>query len=172
MKTLKNLFSLFMLILISAFSYAQEPSAIFISNTQDIQNANELYTDFDGAITATTWDRDYVLIEMEIEANNVSLGVAKYLVSQERFCLKMRQLDSRTMVLSMPKCKHEVYINGQRLIEQISYQVFLPKGVILNVKSADRLLPCPPDRKPLANLTGERETVKTTFEEEKNKASL
>ena len=62
-----------MFILFSAFSYAQEPSAVFISNMQDIHNANELYADFDGEITSTTWDRDYVLIEMKIEAKNVSL---------------------------------------------------------------------------------------------------
>ena len=129
MKTSKNLFLFIMLILFSAFSYAQEPSALFISNMQDIHNANELYADFNGEITATTWDRDYVLIEIKIEANNVSLGVAKYLVGQERFCLKMRKLGDRSIVFYMPNCKHEVSINGQKLSEDISYQIFVPKGV-------------------------------------------
>ncbi len=163
MKTSKNLFLTFMFILFSAFSYAQEPSAVFISNMQDIHNANELYADFDGEITSTTWDRDYVLIEMKIEAKNVSLGVAKYLVRQERFCLKMRQLDSRTMVFSTPNCKREVLINGQKLTEKISYQIFVPKGVtLISVSSVANLLPCPSERKSLANENNETKENNTT----------
>ena len=144
MKTLKNVSILIMLILFSSFSYAQEASAVSISNTQNIHDANEVYADFHGDITATTWDKDYVLIEMRIEAENVSLGVAKYLVSLERFCLKMRPLGDKSLVLSMPNCKLEVLINGQKLTEKISYQVFVPKGVtLISVESKAKLIPCP-----------------------------
>ncbi len=150
MKTLKFQILPIMLILSSTFFYAQKQSKLTLSNFQDIYNASALIMNLDGEIITKNWNKDYVLIQMEISANDVSLEVAKYLVSKERFCLKLLPLKDGSLVLYMPNFQLPVYINGQRLAEDISYQVFVPENITVKVRKVNNLLPCVPERASMA----------------------
>ena len=136
MKTLKNLFLSFMLILFSAFSYAQEPATITLVSSKNIQDASELVVDLDGKIITDTWNKDaLVRIVIEIKANDVSREVVKHLVSKGRFRIKTLQLDDGSMLLFMPNLKLPVFINGRKLTEDISYQIFVPENVVVKIRS-------------------------------------
>jgi hypothetical protein len=101
-------------------------------------DAGELVVDFDGEIITDTWNKDaLVRIVMEIESDDMTKEVVKYLVSEGRFLIKTRQLDDGSVALYMPNIKKEIYINGQRLSEDITYQLFVPENVLVRVRSWD-----------------------------------
>ena len=139
MKTLKNLSLTLLLVVYSLFSYAQdEPSLTTLVSSKNIKDAGELVVDFDGEIITDTWNKDdLVRIVMEIKSDDMTKEVVKYLVSEGRFLIKTRQLDDGSVTLFMPNIKKEIYINGRRLSEDISYQLFVPENVLVRVRSWD-----------------------------------
>jgi len=174
MKTLKFQILPIMLILSSTFFYAQKQSKLTLSNFQDIYNANALIMNLEGEIITKNWNKDYVLIQMEIRANDVSLEVAKYLVSKERFCLRLLPLEDGSLVLYMPNFQLPVYINGQRLAEDISYQVFVPENITVKVRTMESILPCMPERGSMAKFADDVDDAvsKPAIEKKQNKTSL
>ncbi len=156
MKTLKTQILSTLLILSSIFLFAQEPSVTSISNPQNIFDASTLYLELDGDINTETWNNDYVLIQMEISAKNVSCETAKYLISVERFCLKLQAREDGSLVFYMPNLKLPVLINGERLWEDISYHVYVPQDVKVKFRSPMSIFPCPPENGPLAKLLEEK----------------
>ncbi len=139
MKTLKNLSLTIMLIIYSSFSYAQDDASLTtLVSSKNIKDAGELVVDFDGEIITDTWNKDaLVRIVMEIKSDDVTKEVVKYLVSEGRFMIKIKHLDDGSVALYMPNIKKEIYINGQRLSEDISYQLFVPENVLVRVRSWD-----------------------------------
>ena len=140
MKTLKNIFLSFLLILFSVFSFAQilvkEPATVTLVSSKNIHEANELVVDLDGHIITEIWSRDDIVrIEMEIKANEVTRNVIKHLVRKNRFHVKMEKLEDGSVFLSMPKLEQEIYINGRRLSEDISYRLLVPENVIVKIKT-------------------------------------
>lgn len=156
MKTLKNQILTIMLVLSGTFFYAQEPvgqpepATFNLVTFQNVGDSADLYVDLDGVVNAEIWDRDYMLIEMEVRASNVTLEVAKYLIGKERFCLKLYPLQDGSLVLYMPNLRLPVFINGKRLSEDVSFKVFVPKCMKVNFRSATERYPCPPEGEDLA----------------------
>ncbi len=174
MKTLKIQILSTLMILSSTFFYAQEPSVTKLKNSQNIFDASTLYLELDGDINTEIWNKDYVLIQMEIRAKNVSLEVAKHLISKERFCFKLQALEDGSLVLFMPNFKLPVYINGRRLTEDISYQVYVPQDLKVKFRASMDLFPCPPERESLAEFPKEVDpsASKATNGKEQDNSSL
>jgi hypothetical protein len=139
MKTLKNLSLTLLLVVYSLFSYAQdEPSITTLVSSKNIKDAGELVVDFDGEIITDTWNKDaLVRIVMEIKSDDMTKEVVKYLVSEGRFFIKTKHLDDGSVALFMPNIKKEIYINGSRLSEDITFQLFVPENVLVRVRSWD-----------------------------------
>ena len=89
-----------MMILLSFYAEAQEPATIILGIAPETNGTSELVTELQGEVTFTSWDKDYVHIEMKIKATDASLEVAKYLISRERFCIKTKYLDDGSQVFS------------------------------------------------------------------------
>jgi len=150
MKTFKIHFPLFLMLFLSSFAYAQNQATLVLGIAQEIEDAKELVADLNGAITSTTWDEDYVHIEMRIKAKDINLEIAKYLISVEHFCLRAYQFDNGSVVLFMPNYKLPVYINGEKLSEETSFEIFVPEGVSVKVNQSNQLFPCSSEIQPLA----------------------
>ena len=136
MKTLKNLFCSALFILLSALVSAQEPATITLTSSKNINDAKELIVDLEGDIITDTWDKDYIRIEMEIKADEVSKEVVKYLVRKNRFRIKTQYLNSESIMFYTPNLNLPVYINGRKLSENISYKISVPKNVSVFDKSS------------------------------------
>ena len=150
MKNSKMHFSLFLMLLLSVFAYAQNQATLVLGIAQEIEDAKELVANLNGEITSTTWDKDYVHVEMRIKANDINLEIAKYLISMERFCMRAYQFDNGSVVLFMPNYELPVYINGVKLSEETSYQIFVPEGVTVRANTVNQLFPCSSNIQPLA----------------------
>ncbi len=137
MKTPKNLFLTSLLVLLfSAFSFAQEPTIVTLVSSKNIQNAVELVVDLDGEIITDTWNKDAVVrIEIEIKTNDVSKEVIKHLISKRRFAVNVLTLEDGSTTIYMPNIEFPVYINGHRLSEVISYRLLVPEDVLVKVKT-------------------------------------
>ncbi len=140
MKTLKNLCLSILLVCLTILTYAQEPATITLVSSKNLNGATELVVDLDGEFTTDTWTKDYVRIEIEIKANDVSREVIKHLIRKARFCIKTQNIDSESMRLYMPNLQLPVYINGKKLSEDISYKISVPKGIYITDKSQAELL--------------------------------
>ena len=140
MKTLKNLCLTTLAVCLSTLGYAQEPAIITLVSSKNLKNTTELVVDLDGEINTDTWTKDYVRIEIEIKANDISREVIKHLVRKGRFRLKTQELNSESILLYMPNLKLPVFINGNKLSEDISYKISVPKGIKVINKSQTDLL--------------------------------
>ena len=140
MKTLKNICFSTVLILLNTIIYAQEPATITLVSSKNLDGATELIVDLDGEVITDTWAKDYIRIEIEIKADDVSREVVKHLVRKGRFRAKAQNLNSESMLLNMPNLQLPVYINGNRLSEDISYKISTPKNVVIINKSELELL--------------------------------
>ena len=140
MKNLKNLCLATLFVCLTALGYTQEPATITLVSSKNLNNAVELVVDLDGEIISDTWTKDYVRVEIEIKANDISREVIKHLVKKGRFRLKTQELNSESILLYMPNLKLPVYINGNKLSEDISFKISVPKGVtLINRSQADLL---------------------------------
>ena len=139
MKTLKNLCLSTLLVCLTILTYAQEPATITLVSSKNLNGAVELVVDLDGEINTETWTKDYDRIEIEIKANDVSREVIKHLIRKGRFLLKTQNNDSVSMRLYMPNLQLPVYINGNKLSEDISYKITVPKDVYITTKSQGEL---------------------------------
>ena len=139
MKTMKNLILSLLLILFSSFSYPGEPAIVTLVSSKNIKDASELVVDFDGEVITDIWHKDsQVRIEMEIKVNDVSRAVVKYLVTKRRFVIKTQTQEDGSLLLFMPNLNLPVYINGRRLLEDISYRLLVPDNVLVRIKAGGK----------------------------------
>jgi hypothetical protein len=137
MKILKNLSFSIMLIAFSAFSYIHEPAVVTLVSSKKINEASELVVDFDGEIITDTWHKDnLVRVEMEIKVKNeVSYEVVKLLVRKGRYRINTLEQTDGSLLFFIPNLKDSVFVNGERLTEDISYRLLVPKNVLVRIKS-------------------------------------
>lgn len=139
MTILKNLCFTFLLVCLNSIFYAQEPATITLVSSKNINGATQLVVDLEGEVIADNWTKDYIHIEIEIKANDLSQEVIKHLERIGRFQTKIQNLDLESMRLYMPNLKLPVYINGKKLSEDITYKISVPKNVIITRSDAKLL---------------------------------
>lgn len=144
MKTLKNLSSTAMFVLLTAsFGYGQdaypanneEPAVIALVSSKNIHDASELIVELEGEIITDTWNKDTIVrIEMEIKATGVTREVVKHLMTKRRFVIGTQVQEDGSVLLFTPNLKYPVYINGVLLSEDISYRLLVPEDMLVRIR--------------------------------------
>ena len=126
MKNLKSIFLTILLTLISTLSFAQDQETVTLVCSKNLHGATEVLLDLDGEVTTEFWDKDYVRVVIQIKSNGVSKEVVKHLMTTKRFNVSGMRINENTFELSMPNITLSAFINGQKLQEEVSFQLFLP----------------------------------------------
>ena len=126
MKNLKSISLALFITLTSTLAFAQELTPVTIAYSNSLNGATEVFIDLNGQVSTEFWDKDYIKVIMQIKAKGVSKKVIKYLISKKRFFITGKKISDTLYKISMPNINKPIFINGQEIQEELSFQIFLP----------------------------------------------
>ncbi len=88
--------------------------------------------DVEGPVELRTWDNNYLRVHMEISLEDGSEGLLKSLVQAGRYQLR-HEIGEQAYKVFAPELAREVKIGGKLLEDRVSYLVFHPKNVVVQV---------------------------------------
>lgn len=90
--------------------------------------------DLKGDVDVQHWNNDLVRIQININVENVSESVLKSLIVAGRYNLKDVEGENE-MVINAPALDKEVSLRGQLLKEHLTYTVFAPESVSVELST-------------------------------------
>ncbi len=121
-----KLFSVSILLALTISLSAQSESQMILVSQVNSQNLSNIILQLDGETEATYWDKDYMAVEMTINANVKNKATMKCLVQNRRYNLA-KEVIIETLVLSMPELRKKVTVNGIPVEETFSFKIMLPR---------------------------------------------
>lgn len=123
------------LLLLTAMGlFAQTIEKTFVRSF-NLQGAQEMVLQLNGAVDVQTWSQSTTRVQMTVGLKQGSESMLRSLAQAGRYNLKGELVESSFLV-NVPGLSREVKINGQALQEHISYVVFVPENVHIEIDDA------------------------------------
>lgn len=123
-----------LLLVTAAGLFAQTVEKTFVRSF-NLQGAQEAVLQIEGPVDVQTWSQSITRIQMTVGIERGSESMLRSLAQAGRYNLK-GQLDNDQYFISVPGLEREVLVNGQALAENISYVIFVPEGVRINIENS------------------------------------
>lgn len=123
-----------LLFVTTAGLFAQTVEKTFVRSF-NLMGAQEAVLQFEGPVEVKTWSQSITRVQMTVGIERGSESMLRSLAQAGRYNLK-GQLESDQYLISIPGLEREVLINGQALEENISYVVFVPEKVRVNIENS------------------------------------
>ena len=125
----------FLLVLFVAFGTAlgaqTEKTLVKAFNLDGHQS---IVLDLDGEVDVQRWNNDIVRVQMHIQVDNFSAAILKSLIAAGRYNLDGTSGDH--FVISAENRKKSVVIRGNPLQDRVTYTVYVPENVSVDVSAA------------------------------------
>jgi len=129
-------FLLLPLLLSVAPTQAQQAEKTLVKSF-NLNGQSTIFLDLDGVVNVTTWSEPQMRIQMNISLQNGNENMLKSLVTAGRYNLNTKE-ENGTFSIVAPGLERQIKLgSGQSLGEQISYEVFAPKGVTITTRSQE-----------------------------------
>lgn len=123
-----------LLLVTTAGLFAQTVEKTFVRSF-NLEGAQEAVLQFEGAVEVKTWSQSIARIQMTVGLEKGSDSMLRSLAQAGRYNLK-GQLENDQFLISVPGLNREVSVNGQTLVENISYVVFVPDNIRVNIENS------------------------------------
>jgi hypothetical protein len=123
-----------LLLVTAAGLFAQTVEKTFVRSF-NLQGAQEAVLQFDGPVEVKTWNQSIARIQMTVGLERGSDSMLRSLAQAGRYNLK-GQLENDQYLISVPGLNREVSVNGQTLAENITYVVFVPEDIRVNIENS------------------------------------
>ena len=123
-----------LLLLAGAGLFAQTIEKTFVRSF-NLMGAQETTLRMDAPVEVKTWGQSIARIQMTVGLQNGTESMLRSLAQAGRYNLK-GQLESEQYVISVPGLEWEVLVNGKALAENITYVVFVPDNVRVNIENS------------------------------------
>ena len=131
---MKKLFTLIIFLMtLTQTTWAQSQKTLIKS--LPIEGAS-IVADLGGTVQTTEWDKDFVRITATVDVKNFSEEILKRLFAVGRYEIVATTKDGVT-TLTMPKLATKVTIRGQQLLEEVTYEISVPRGMSLEIKESN-----------------------------------
>lgn len=101
----------------------------------NLMGANEMILRVEGPVEVKTWSQSIARVQVTVQLENGTESMLRSLAQAGRYTLN-GELHEGQYVADLPGMEREVLINGNPLGEHLSYVVFVPEGVRLNVENS------------------------------------
>jgi hypothetical protein len=128
LKHYKLLFLLMPLLLLHSFATGQAERT-FVKSF-NLFGKEQVTVAFDGVIQIQVWDNPTVRVQMTVNTPSLNDMTLKAMAESGRYIIK-NEIGTDGLILSAPSLKTPVKVNNGEVKEQISYIVFVPKGIVL-----------------------------------------
>lgn len=122
-------------VLFAAVNSVFAQSSKTLVKTVDNKGAAVLVADLNGKVSIKETDNKFVRITTNIEASNISADMLQKLVEAGRYTIQADVDANGNCVLTMPSIEKRVIIKGVDLVDVLSFEIELPKGVTLQNQS-------------------------------------
>lgn len=129
---MKNFILLLVFILNSVLLFGQSEKT-FIKSF--VLESSDVIIDVEGETTISSWDGDYVKIEMIIYAN-IGIEMLNSLTKAGRYDIS-NNFENGVHIFSLQKIKKKIKINEKEIIESVKFKIWLPNKV--RVKKSNSL---------------------------------
>ena len=124
--------SLFLLATSGLFAQSIEKTLVRSFN---IQGAQEVALEVDAPVEVKTWSQKIMRIQINVALERGSESMLRSLIQTGRYNLKGEMLDGLYTV-TIPGLSRQVRVNGSILSENLSYVVFVPENVHVDILSS------------------------------------
>jgi hypothetical protein len=114
--------------------FAQTIEKTFVRSF-NLQGAQEAVLQVEGAVEVKTWSQAITRVQMTVGLERGSESMLRSLSQAGRYNLK-GTLENDQFFISIPGLEREVLVNGQALEESISYVIFVPEKVRVNIENS------------------------------------
>lgn len=120
------------LMLAAAGLFAQTVEKTFVK-AFNLQGAQDVTLQFNGAVDVQTWSQPIARIQMTVQVERGTDTMLRSLTQAGRYNLLGKLLEDGTFAISTPGLARAMHVNGQTLVEGVSYVVFVPENVRVTV---------------------------------------
>jgi hypothetical protein len=113
--------------------FAQSSSALV--KTIDNKGAVVVVANLQGKVTVKETDTKFLRITTSIEATNIAEDMLQRLINAGRYTIQADVDASGNCILTMPSISKRVVIKGVDLVDVLSFEIELPKGMSFQNKS-------------------------------------
>lgn len=126
MKTKKYLFTILIISLLSASTFAQSGLQKTLISTVLPGESNMVFIDLPGEVEVEIWDRDYIKVEIDVQTNLRNEEVFNYLKESGRYNVNKAFNTYYFLILNLSNTNEEVTVNKIALEEAFKFKVMVP----------------------------------------------
>ena len=115
----------------SVHMFAQNAERTLVKSF-NLNGNNSLILDLEGEVNVQHWNKELVRVQIHIKAEDITDSVLKALIIAGRYNL-LERVGEDGFVISSPELHKEITIRGQRLKDHITYTVYAPETVIVQL---------------------------------------
>ena len=131
---MKRIFTLFFLSFFFTQIAFSQSEKTFVKSL--VAHTSNVVVDLEGAATVTEWNEKFIRVTTTVEVTNFSDDILKRLVAVGRYEIT-GDIEDGVMIVRMPKLATKVTIKGQLLEEIMTYEVFVPEGITVEMAEED-----------------------------------
>lgn len=120
----------FMLATVGLFAQTVEKTFVKAFN---LLGAQEVTFYFNDAVDVQTWSQPIARVQMTVQLERGSDAMLRSLTQAGRYNLLGKLQEDGTFAVSTPGLAREMQVNGQTLVEGVSYVVFVPENVRVKI---------------------------------------
>ena len=127
---MKNLFFTWLIILgMVGIAFAQTEKT-FVKTFATAENIPFAIFTVNGPATIYGWDEETIRITVKVKAPEVENEILDKLFKTGRYEWQMRvHKEAKLMIFEMPKQEEFIFINGFELMEELEYEILVPRGI-------------------------------------------
>ncbi|MFK8100878.1 MAG: hypothetical protein AB8G15_00065 [Saprospiraceae bacterium] len=128
MKNLSTVLIILASLLMSTASFAQTEAQKTLVKSFNLKGNDVVVLDIPGEIEVTEWDKEIMRIQIKVAISGGSNTMLKSLVRVGRYNLRSKTNEEGFYVYA-PDLQKQIKLKSGKLVEVISYEVFVPRGV-------------------------------------------
>lgn len=119
----------------AAFNSLFAQSSSTLVKTIDNKGAVVIVANLQGKVTVKETDTKFLRITTSIEATNIAEDMLQRLITAGRYTIQADVDASGNCILTMPSISKRVVIKGLDLVDVLSFEIEMPKGMSFQNKS-------------------------------------
>ncbi len=140
MKTIISFFAAIIFCFSTITSKAQVAEGITFYQSIKPQEANLTIFELPGYAEVKTWEKDYIMVFTNVKSEEISDASIRQLASNGRYKLTAEMDFNNFLTISQPVPLKSFLVNQHNLNEQITYTVFVPASLDVELDMANDMM--------------------------------
>lgn len=124
---MKNLMTVLVVMMLSVVTMFGQASTTFVKSITCDNNNSPVFA-LAGNVNVSEWDETYIRITCTIEVTNSTETILTRLLTLGRYNIEVKN-ENGVMSISAPKMANHVAIQGTDLLENVRYEITVPRGM-------------------------------------------